>query len=70
MPEATQGPSDEDETPAPAAKGGIEALTIIQAKKGLALNRKELPCSTASLMARVAKASSELEDLLHKREEI
>ena len=37
MPEATEEPSDEDETPAPATKGGIEALTIIQAKKGLAL---------------------------------
>jgi hypothetical protein len=37
MPEATEGPSDEDETPTPVAKAGIEALTIIQAKKGLAL---------------------------------
>ena len=38
MPEATEGPSDEDETPAAATKGGTEALTIIQAKKGPSLN--------------------------------
>lgn len=37
MPEATEEPSDEESEPAPTNKDAIGALTIIQAKKGLAL---------------------------------
>jgi len=61
MPEEIQGPSDEDGDARSRSKGGIEALTIIQAKKGLATTGG-VSGSTAALMARVAQASSELAD--------
>ena len=34
MPEPTEEPSDEDQTPTPIAKAGIEALTIHSSREG------------------------------------